>query len=256
VIDWGIGRYEETASELAPVAEHVVSLARLQAGERAVDLACGTGNAALLAARAGATVSGVDAAARLVEVARERAAGDGLQIDLAVAKLEALPYDARSFDAALSVFGLIFASDVERAFAEMLRVLAPGGRALISVWVPAGAIDAMIGVLGRAVAAATGSTPKRFAWHDPQAVGELAARHGAELEVHDGELTISAGAPEEYFARQQESHPMSVAGRPLLEQAGTYRAAREQALAALREGNEDPQAFRVTSPYRIYEIRR
>lgn len=78
MIDWGIGRYEATASELEPAAEHVVSLAELQPGERVLDLATGTGNAALLAARAGAVVTGVDAAPRLIDVARDRAEGEAL----------------------------------------------------------------------------------------------------------------------------------------------------------------------------------
>jgi len=106
------------------------------------------------------------------------------------------------------------------------------------------------------VAAATGSTPRRFAWHDPEAVGELAARHDAHVRVHEGLLRITADSPEAYFAANEQSHPMSVAGRPVLERAGGYSEVREQALAILREGNEDPQAFRVSSPYRVIEVSR
>jgi hypothetical protein len=138
----------------------------------------------------------------------------------------------------------------------MLRVLQPHGRALLSVWVPAGPIDAMVGAFGRAMAAATGSTPRRFPWHDADAVGELAQRHGAQVAVHDGWLTITAESPEAYFDANEQSHPMSVAGRPVLEHAGTYGDVREQALAILREGNEDPEAFRVSSPYRVIEVSR
>jgi hypothetical protein len=138
----------------------------------------------------------------------------------------------------------------------MIRVLRAGGRALVSVWVRAGPIDAMFGVFGRAMTAAIGSTPKRFAWHDPKAVGELAARHDARVRVHDAQLSITAESPEAYFAANELLHPMSVAGRPVLESAGSYATVREQALAVLREGNEDPQAFRVSSPYRVIEVRR
>ena len=79
MIDWGIGHYEETADEIEPVARHVVSLAGLQAGERVLDLATGTGIAALLAARSGAVVTGLDAAPRLIDVARERADSEAVQ---------------------------------------------------------------------------------------------------------------------------------------------------------------------------------
>jgi SAM-dependent methyltransferase len=234
----------------------VISLAGLRPGERVVDLATGTGNAALLAARGGAVATGLDAASRLVDVARERARSEGVDAAFVVGDLGSLPFDDGSFDVALSVFGLIFAADPSRAFAEMLRVLAPDGRALLSVWVPAGPIDAMVGTFGRAMAAATGSTPKRFAWHDPEAVGELAARHGASVVFHDGLLTITADSPEAYFDANERSHPMSVARRPVLEHAGSYRDVRERALAILRDGNEDPDAFRVSSPYRVIAVSR
>jgi SAM-dependent methyltransferase len=256
MVDWGMGRYEQTAAELEPVAEHVVSLAGLRPAERVVDLATGTGNAALLAARMGAVVTGLDAAPRLIEVARERAATAGVEASFVVGNVDALPFEDGSFHVALSVFGLIFAADPSRAFAEMIRVMRAGGRALLSVWVPAGPIDAMVGVFGRAMAAVTGAAPERFAWHDSAAVGELAARHGADVHVNDGLLTITADSPEAYFAANERSHPISVAGRPVLESAGRYSAAREQALAILREGNEDPEAFRVSSPYRVIEVTR
>ena len=256
MVDWGMGRYEQTAAELAPVAEHVISLADLQHGETAVDLATGTGNAALLAARAGAVVTGLDAASRLVDVARARAADEGLQAEFVVGDLGALPFEDDSFDVALSVFGLIFAGDAGRAFDELIRVLRPSGRAFFSVWVPAGPIDAMVGTFGRAVVAATGSSRKRFAWHDAAAVGELAARHDVEVRIHDGQLRITGASPEAYLEAGQRDHPMSIAGRPLLERAGTYQQVLGEALAILREGNEDPTAFRITTPYRVVEVRR
>jgi 2-polyprenyl-3-methyl-5-hydroxy-6-metoxy-1,4-benzoquinol methylase len=70
MVDWGAGDYERTAADLEPTARHVVALAGLAPRERVLDLACGTGNAALLWARAGARVTGLDSAERLVEVAR------------------------------------------------------------------------------------------------------------------------------------------------------------------------------------------
>jgi SAM-dependent methyltransferase len=254
MLDWGIGHYERTAAELEPVGEHVVSLAGLRSGERVLDLATGTGNAALMAARPGALVTGLDAASRLIEVARGRAATAGLDVSFVVGDFQALPFESGSFDVALSVFGVIFAADASRAFEEMIRVLQPDGRALLAVWVPAGPIDAAIGTFGRAVAAATGSRPTRFAWHDAAAVSELAAHAGATVQIHEGELRITAASPEAYLRANEQHHPMSLAGRAALERAGTYREVRDRALAILREGNEDPRAFRVVSPYRVLEV--
>ena len=154
------------------------------------------------------------------------------------------------------MFGLIFAADASRAFDEMVRVLGPAGRALFSVWVPAGPIDAMVSTFGRAVAAATGRRPSRFAWHDADAVGGLAARHRAQIQIHEGQLCITAASPEAYVEANEQQHPMIVAGRSALERAGTYSQVRNEALRILRQGNEDPQAFRVSSPYRVIEVHR
>jgi ubiquinone/menaquinone biosynthesis C-methylase UbiE len=106
MIDWGLGHYEQTATELEPVAEHVVALAGLLPGERVVDLATGTGNGALLAARLGAVVTGLDAAPRLIDVARERSANEGVEASFVVGNLESLPFEDGVFDVALSVLGL------------------------------------------------------------------------------------------------------------------------------------------------------
>jgi SAM-dependent methyltransferase len=255
MVDWGGGRYEMTAAELEPAAVHVVALAGLDAGERVLDVACGTGNAALLAARAGAETTGLDAAERLIEVARERAQAEGLSAQFDVGDAQALPYEDGTFDVVLSVFGVIFAPDAQRAFAEMVRVLRPGGRGLISAWVPEGTIDAMVGTYMRAAAAMTGQAPERFPWHDPDAVGDLAARHGATVSAADGEVAFTAESPEAYLAATEEHHPMSVAMRPLIERGGGGEAIREQALAILREGNEDPAGFRATSRYRVLTVR-
>lgn len=253
MIDWGLGQYERTAAELEPVAEHAVTVADPRPGERVLDVATGTGNAALLAARRRATVTGLDASARLIDVAQQRSADIGSEITLLVGDMQALPFDDASFDVALSIFGLIFAADAQSAFGEMMRVLKPGGRAVLSVWVPAGTIDAMVGVFARAMAEVTGSSPPRFPWHDHAAMTELASRYAADVQFHDGELEIVADSPEAYLRANQE-HPMSVAARPVLERAGTASATTAKALEILRTGNQDPSRFRVTSPYRLIEV--
>lgn len=254
-MDWGLGRYEDTAHALEPASAHVVELARLVPGERVLDLGCGTGNAALLAARAGAETVGLDPAPRLIEVAHERAAAGGADIEFVVGQAESLPFDDASFDVVVSVFGVIFTTDPERAISEMLRVVRPDGRALVSAWLPTGTIATLMGVFGRAMAAATGSSPPRFAWHERHAVAEVARRHGASVHAHEGEIQFSGESPEAYFEAQEQNHPMSLASRPLLEDAGLYDEVRREGTAVLRDGNQDPTGFRVTSSYRVLELR-
>jgi ubiquinone/menaquinone biosynthesis C-methylase UbiE len=108
-LDWGLGNYEQTAAQLLPAARVVVDRAAPTPDERVVDVGCGTGNAALLAAARGARAIGVDPATRLLEVARDAAAARGLNATFALGDAESLPVDDRAADVVLSVFGVIFA---------------------------------------------------------------------------------------------------------------------------------------------------
>jgi hypothetical protein len=109
----------------------------------------------------------------------------------------------------------------------------------------------MIGVLARATAAAGGPERPRFHWHDPEAVGPVAAAAGMTTRALDAGLVIEGESPEAYFAAIERFHPLSVAMRPLLDRTGRYPELREDAIAELRAGNEDPGALRITSPYRV-----
>jgi SAM-dependent methyltransferase len=254
--DWGIGRYERFAPEIEPAAARVIEPARMGPCEEVLDVACGTGNAALLAASRGAVATGLDRSPRLIEVARARAAAEGLAASFVIGDAQALPFEDARFDVAVSVFGVIFAADPRRALSELLRVLRPQGRAVICAWVPKGAIDAMIGAVTGAVGQAIGIEIPRFPWHDPSAVGALAAPVGSAEALDEGEIVFSADSPESYLGAQEADHPMSIAARELLQRAGTYEAVRRQAVAALRDGNEDGRRFRATSRYRVIGLRR
>jgi SAM-dependent methyltransferase len=256
MVDWGAGCYERTATELEPVAVAVVDAALPQPGERVLDLACGTGNAALLAAARGAHVIGVDAAPRLLEVARERAGELGVEAEFREGDLLELPVPDGSADVVLSVFGLVFAPDPALAMGEVARVAAPGARVYLSAWIPAGPLNAMLAAMGRVLARVSQAPPpQRFAWSDSAAVESVAA--GAGLSLHGttrAELAIRDASPEAYVTGGRE-HPMSHAVRPVLEQAGVDAEARGAMIDALREANEDPGGFLVHSPYVVHELR-
>jgi SAM-dependent methyltransferase len=256
MVDWDAGRYERTAAELEPVARAVVDAAQPRPGERVLDLACGTGNAALLAAQRGAAVVGVDGAPRLLEVARERARALDIEVEFRQGDLLTLPVPDGVADVALSVFGLIFAADRVRALEEVARVSAPGARVFITAWIPSGPMHDMLAAMGTVLARVTEAPPSpRFAWSDAAAVEALARDAGlTHQSTTEAKLAIRAASPEAYADAGRE-HPMWLASAPMLERAGADAEAGGAMLAVLHEANEDPGAFLIHSPYVIHELR-
>lgn len=250
-LDWSVGSYEHTATQLFPAARAVVDRAALVEGERVVDVGCGTGNAALLAASRGARVTGVDPAPRLLAVAREQAAARGLDATFALGDAAALPLEDREADVVLSVFGVIFAPDAPTAAAELARVTAPPGRIVLSAWVPEGAIHDAVGVAQAAVRDALGAPagPPPFAWHDRDALAELFAPYDFDVTVTTESLAFTANSPRDYLDVESATHPLAVAGRAVLEPRGQAAALRDRMLSIYEAANEDPAGFRVTSRY-------
>jgi len=249
MVDWGDGRYEDTAGELLPVSERAVERAAIVANERVLDLGCGTGNAALLAARRGADVTGVDPAARLLEVARERVAAEGLHARFVGASAASLPFEPSSFDVALSVFAVIFAPDAEAAVAELARVVRrPGGRVVLTSWLPAGAIAEADMLVGEAVATTTTAT--LAAWDDPAFVRSVFEAHGASVELSTETISFAADSAEDWFEQQRARHPVwRKAYATIAPHPGSWEALRARALDLLNAGNEDTTRFRATSRY-------
>jgi SAM-dependent methyltransferase len=135
---WASGDFGVIATLIQPVAEWLTDSADLVAGSRVLDVAGGTGNAAIAAARCGARVTGTDYVPALLERGRERARAERLDVEFAEADAEALPYDDGAYDAVLSVFGAMFAPDQPRAAAELVRVCRPGGLIALASWTPEG----------------------------------------------------------------------------------------------------------------------
>lgn len=254
--DWGVGRYETFASELEPAAERVIALAQPRASEETLDLACGTGNAAMLAARAGASVTGLDGSPRLIEVARARAQDENVDAAFVVGDLHELPFADGAFELVVSVFGVIFARDARAALAEIVRVLAPSGRALVSIWEPSAVGRSLGAICGQAAGRALGAAPPRFEWSDQAGVSRLLGDLGATARFHDGgQIVFTAGSPDQYLETQERDHPMMIGARRILEHAATWDATRDQLLRAVRDQNEEPGAFRTRSRYTVIEIR-
>lgn len=141
---WASGDFHAVATLIQPVADALIDVLDPQAGWRVLDVACGSGNAAMAAARAGCDVVGVDYVPALLERGRRRAEAEGLEVDLIEGDAEAIPFPDASFDAVVSVFGSMFAPDQAKAARELARVCRPGGRIGLATWTPDGFIGEML----------------------------------------------------------------------------------------------------------------
>jgi SAM-dependent methyltransferase len=258
-VDWGLGRYEQIAVELLPAASVVVDRAAPLRDERVVDVGCGTGNAALLAARRGASVTGVDPAGRLLDVAIARAAAHGLDATFVRGEAHALPLTDGVADVVLSVFGVIFAPDAAAAAAEIARVTAPGGRVVLCAWIPGGALAAVASARRDALAVAVGGATQApmFAWHDEDALTGVFAPHGFSLTLEERSLAFTAASAKEFVEAEFRDHPAWVDARTVLgPRRAELQAVRDRALELFEAANEEAEGFRVTSRYIVAAMHR
>jgi SAM-dependent methyltransferase len=156
---WASGDFAVIGATLQVVSEQLCEAVDLHAGERVLDVATGSGNTALAAARRFTTVAGVDYVPALLERGKERAAAERFAIEFRDGDAETIPYPDGAFDVVLSTFGAMFAPDQERAAAELLRVCRSGGRIGMANWTPEGFIGAMFRTTGRHVPPPAGLQP-------------------------------------------------------------------------------------------------
>ncbi|MEV4658922.1 class I SAM-dependent methyltransferase [Micromonospora sp. NPDC049301] len=196
-LTWASGDYGAVAALIHPIAEWLVAAADLPAGARVLDVATGTGNAAIAAARCGCLVTGVDYVPELLERGHARAAAERLPVTFVTGDAERLAYPDGSFDAVLSVVGVMFAPDQERAAAELLRVCRPGGTVALASWTPQGFIGDLFRTVGRHVPPPAGLRPP-VQWGDEGRVRELLGAAVGDLRAVRREFVFRFGTPEEF----------------------------------------------------------
>jgi SAM-dependent methyltransferase len=173
---WEAGDFGQVARTIENVAGEFMARLAIPAGTKVLDLACGTGNLAVIAARRGGVVSGIDIAANLIEQARTRAAAEGLRIAYEEGDAEALPYADGQFDLVVSMFGVMFAPRPSIAVAEMMRVTRPGGHVALANWTPEGFIGKVFQVFQAHLPPPAG-VPSPMGWGDEGTV-RARLRHG------------------------------------------------------------------------------
>src|SRR6478752_3488496 len=180
---WASGDFSVVASRIVFQAEHLCETADLQAGWRVLDVATGSGNAAIAAARRGCEVVGIDYVPALLRRGRVRAAAEHLDVRFVEGDAEELRFPDASFDAVISIYGVMFAPDHRRAAAELARVCRPGGRIALASWTPDGFIGETFQIFSRYLPPAPGLQPP-VRWGDQGYLDSLFGHVAASMTSH------------------------------------------------------------------------
>jgi SAM-dependent methyltransferase len=194
---WSSGDYNKIAAITVPVSEALVAAAAIRPGEAVLDVATGTGHAALAAARQGGRVTGMDYVPALLEIARRRAAAEQVDAEFIEAPAEEQPFADATFDVVLSAIGVMFAADHRRAASELVRVTKPGGRIALASWTPSGFVGGMLGIVGRHVSPPPGAqSPVR--WGEESIVAELLGDGVTDVSSVTATVTQRFASPEAF----------------------------------------------------------
>lgn len=243
---WAAGDYADLSRHITHVGERVVAAAGVEPGMRVLDVACGTGNAALPAAVAGASVAGLDLVPELLEAGRGKAEAAGVEIEWVEGDAEALPFDDGSFDRVFSTFGHMFAPRHGRTAEEMARVCRDGGAIAISCWTPEGTVGEVF-----ATSVPYMPPPPDFAqppilWGTEDHVRELfPGARDFEFERHSAtiEWESARGFAEYFFAR---FGPL-VTAREML--GDRFEELSEKLIGVFEARNEADDGFRMPQEY-------
>lgn len=189
---WALGDYASVADDLVrPLGSELVAAAGIRAGQRVLDVAAGTGNAAFAAAQTGARVIASDLCPDLLERGRAAATAGGLDVDWREANAEALPYTDGEFDAVISCIGVMFAPHHQQAADELIRVCRPGGTVAVLSWTPQGFIGQMFATMKPYLPASPPGTQPAPLWGDEDYVRGL---FGDRVEIDSRRGTLAVGS--------------------------------------------------------------
>ena len=161
---WETGDFGQIARSIENVAEEFMGRQPIRPRSRVLDVACGTGNLAVIAARRGCQVTGIDIARNLIRQARDRAAAERLHIDFREGDAEELPFDDGQFDLVVSSFGVMFTPRPDTAAAELRRVTRSGGQVALANWTPEGFIGKIFDVFKAHLPAPPAGVPSPMGW--------------------------------------------------------------------------------------------
>lgn len=197
---WALGDYPSVATEVIPaLGPELVVASGIRPGERVLDIAAGSGNAALPAARIGARVTASDLTPALLDAGRRQAEGDGLTLEWREADAENLPFDDGSFDVAISCVGIMFTPNHQASADELVRVLRPGGRIGLINWTPEGFIGHMFKTMKPYTPPPPPGAQPPPLWGNEEHVRELLGDRVTDVVAKREKLMVDRfGTPEEF----------------------------------------------------------
>jgi SAM-dependent methyltransferase len=237
---WMAGDFGQIAQFSARIAEEFVERIGIAPQSKVLDVACGTGNVSIPAARAGAMVTGLDIAPNLLEQARKRAAAEGLAVMFEEGDAENLPYADGEFDLVTSMFGAMFAPRPERVAAELLRVCRTGGKIAMANWPREGFVGKTF-ALGARFAPPPEGVPSPLLWGDERTVKERLASGASEVRTTLRKICLEFPfEPLEvvHFFREYFGPTRTTFARLDAQQQAEYSAALEQAWREQNEGTD------------------
>ncbi|HEY4450418.1 MAG TPA: methyltransferase domain-containing protein [Solirubrobacteraceae bacterium] len=247
---WSAGDYPDIARRIESVAATLVDRVGVAPAIDLLDVATGSGNVAILAAQAGARVTGLDLTPELLDAARARAADGGLEIDFIEGDAEELPFQDGSFDRVTSCFGVMFAPRQQLAARELTRVARPGSRIAIAAWTPEGLNGRMFKTIASYMPAPAPELDPPVAWGKEDHVRELFADSGAELSFERLDVRFEHDSPESWVAYNERVLGPSIMAKAALEPQGRYDALRGDLLELFGSANEAGEdGFRVSAQY-------
>jgi len=236
---WAAGDYPAVAEMIDEVPPRdLLERVDIQPGEEVLDVATGTGNAALRAAAAGAHVVGLDLTPELFERARSRQAEFGVEVEWIEGDAEALPFGDDRFDAVLSIFGIQFAPRHDVTARELARVVRPGGRIGLVNWTPDGLIGELFRIKGRYMPAPPAYASPPPLWGSEQHVRALFAGTGVEFDFHRGHNPWRYDSPEQFVEFFETNYGPTLKARERLTAEGRWDECRNEMLAMAERHNE------------------
>lgn len=235
---WAAGDYPSMAAHLEPASATLVATVGVGKGVRVLDVATGSGNAALVAAALGSDVTGLDLAPNLLDVARQRAQEAELEIELVEGDAEDLPFEDAGFDRVVSVFGVMFAPDQQRTADELTRVCRPGGRIGVCAWTPDGISGRMFTLLASRLPPPPDDFMPPVLWGTEERLLQLFAGTEAEISFERRHVIFEHDSVDSWVAFNEERVPPVVMARQSIGE-GDWAPTRADLVALHEDANED-----------------